>query len=87
MIWLDAHLAPRIAQWLAETFPVTAIAVRDAGLRDAEDEAIFFTAKKTADVVSTKDNDFVELLERHGPPPKIIWLTCGNTSDDGLQKS
>ena len=29
----------------------------------------------------TKDRDFVELLGRLGPPPKIIWITCGNTSN------
>jgi predicted nuclease of predicted toxin-antitoxin system len=86
MIWLDAHLSPRIAQWLAETFSVTALAVRDAGLRDAEDEEIFLAAKKAADVVITKDSDFMELLQRHGPPPKIIWLTCGNTSDAALRQ-
>ena len=76
-VWLDAQLSPRIARWLAETFHVTALAVRDSGLRDAEDEVIFLAARKSADLVITKDGDFVELLERHGSPPKIIWLTCG----------
>lgn len=33
----------------------------------------------------TKDNDFVTLLQRHGPPPQVIWLTCGNTSNARLQ--
>jgi predicted nuclease of predicted toxin-antitoxin system len=27
----------------------------------------------------------VELLERLGPPPQVIWLTCGNTSNANLQ--
>ena len=52
----------------------------------AEDEEIFLAAKKVADIVLTKDSDFVELLERHGPPPKVIWLTCGNTSDAALRE-
>ena len=21
------------------------------------------------------------LLERYGPPPKVLWVTCGNTSN------
>jgi predicted nuclease of predicted toxin-antitoxin system len=50
-------------------------------LRGAEDDGIFFATRKAADVVITKDVDFVTLLERHGSPPKIIWLTCGNTSE------
>ena len=29
----------------------------------------------------TKDRDFVQLLERLGPPPKVIWVTCGNISN------
>jgi predicted nuclease of predicted toxin-antitoxin system len=28
----------------------------------------------------------VELLERHGSPPKIIWLTCGSTSEAALRE-
>ena len=32
-------------------------------------------------IVMTKDIDFVRLLEQHGPPPQILWITCGNTSN------
>lgn len=83
-IWLDAHLSPRLARWLAATFSVQAVAVRDLGLHQAEDRDVFFAARKAGALVVTKDNDFVELLERHGSPPKIIWLTCGNTSEAAL---
>ncbi len=33
----------------------------------------------------TKDSDFVSLLERLDSPSKIIWLTCGNTSNANLR--
>jgi predicted nuclease of predicted toxin-antitoxin system len=36
-IWVDAHLSPAIATWIIDTFGVTAVALRDLGLRDAED--------------------------------------------------
>jgi predicted nuclease of predicted toxin-antitoxin system len=26
------------------------------------------------------------LLDRFGAPPKIIWLTCGNTSNERLKQ-
>ncbi len=52
---------------------------------DAEDEVIHAAAKLAGTVMLTKDRDFVELLERNGSPPKVIWLTCGNTSDAALQ--
>ncbi|QQE65212.1 hypothetical protein GFS31_18980 [Leptolyngbya sp. BL0902] len=34
----------------------------------------------------TKDRDFVDLVDRLGPPPQIIWLTCGNTSNARLRE-
>jgi|ERR1700677_1491963 predicted nuclease of predicted toxin-antitoxin system len=84
-VWLDAHLSPAVARWLGQTFAITVLPVRDLGLRGAEDDQIFFAARQAADVVITKDSDFVTLLERYGSPPKIIWLTCGNTSDAALR--
>lgn len=42
-IWIDAHLSPAIAVWLTNTFDVTALALRDLGLRDAENVEIFMT--------------------------------------------
>ena len=34
----------------------------------------------------TKDRDFVRLLEEQGPPPQLLWLTCGNTSNPALRR-
>jgi len=33
----------------------------------------------------TKDSDFITLYHQKGPPPQIIWLTCGNTSNQYLR--
>lgn len=46
MIWIDAQMSPAIAVWIAANFPVKALAVRDVGLRDAEDREIFLEARK-----------------------------------------
>lgn len=51
------------------------------GLRDAGDEEIYRAAKKAEVIVMTKDSDFLNLLDRLGPPPNVIWVTCGNTSN------
>ena len=32
-----------------------------------------------------KDADFVDMVRRLGPPPAILWLTCGNTSNLALR--
>ena len=85
-IWIDAHLSPAIATWITNNFAVTAVALRDLGLRDAEDPEIFETAKAQGVVFMTKDSDFVDLVERLGSPPQIIWLTCGNTSNARLRE-
>ena len=84
-IWIDAQLSPAIAGWIESNFNVRAFALRDLGLRDAEDEEIFLEAQKADAIVMTKDSDFVSLLDRFGSPPKIIWLTCGNTSNSNLK--
>jgi len=60
---------------------VNAIPIRALGLRDADDPSIFAAAKSAGAVVLTKDSDFIQLLERFGPPPQVVWLTCGNTSN------
>ncbi len=85
-IWLDAQLSPAIAIWISMQYAVPAVALRDLGLRDATDREIFFAARAADAIVMTKDSDFVRLLEDHGPPPKVIWLTCGNTSNARLKE-
>ncbi len=85
-IWVDAHLSPRIAQWIVASFPVTATPLRELGLREAEDDVIFDAARSANAIVLSKDCDFVRLLEQRGSPPKVIWLTCGNTSDEALRQ-
>jgi predicted nuclease of predicted toxin-antitoxin system len=85
MIWVDAHLAPALALWLTAEFQHPAQAVRDLGLRQAKDPQIFAAARQAGAILLTKDEDFVEMVERLGPPPQVIWLTCGNTSNAALR--
>jgi predicted nuclease of predicted toxin-antitoxin system len=81
IIWLDGQLPPSAAAWITATFGIEAHAVRDLGLRKAKDPPIFQAARAARVVVMTKDSDFVEMLHRLGPPPKVLWVTCGNTSN------
>ena len=86
IIWLDAQLPPSAAAWIAATFGIEARAVRDLGLRDAKDPPIFQAARAADAVVMTKDSDFVDMVQRLGPPPKVLWVTCGNTSNARLRE-
>ena len=85
-IWIDAQVPPAIAGWIAGTYAVAASAARDLGLRDAADAEIFQAARAGDAVVMPKDRDFVDLLHRHGPPPQVIWIRCGNTSNARLRE-
>ena len=85
IIWIDAQLSPSLSQWLAGTFGVESRAIRDLGLQGAKDSKIFQVARDAQVVVMTKDSDFLTLLDRLGPPPQILWITCGNTSNAHLK--
>ncbi len=56
------------------------------GLRQAKDFPIFRAAREVNAIVMTKDSDFAHLLAQHGPPPKVLWITCGNTSNENLRR-
>ena len=81
-IWIDAQLSPALAPWINAHFEeLEAQAVRELGLREAEDAEIFEAARRAGVVVMTKDSDFVELLRRLGAPPRVLWIRSGNTSN------
>jgi predicted nuclease of predicted toxin-antitoxin system len=40
-LWIDAQLSPAIAGWIRSELGFDAVAIRDIGLRDAEDAEIF----------------------------------------------
>jgi predicted nuclease of predicted toxin-antitoxin system len=85
-LWLDAQLSPALASWLAATCDVSCVPVRDLGLRDASDRDIFMAGREAGAIIATKDSDFVRLLEQLGPPPQVVWVTCGNTSNARLRE-
>ena len=84
IFWLDAQVAPGLAEWLQETFGVRAMSVRDVRLLESEDDHLFFAARQVANVLITKESGFIHLKEIL--PLKIIWLTCENTSEKELKR-
>ena len=86
IIWIDAQLSPALAPWLSEQFAVEAFSARHLGLVGAKDRDIFAAARAAKAVVLTKDSDFVLWQERLGAPPQVVWLRCGNTSNEYLRK-
>lgn len=84
--WLDAHLSPKLAPWIEKEFGVKCVALRDLNLHFAKDQEIFEAARTEKAVVISKDSDFQEMVLTQGPPPQILWVTCGNTSTARMQE-
>ena len=54
---------------------------RDVPVKDID---IWNYALENGYIIITKDNDFVDLLEMKGFPPKIVLLKTGNNSSKAL---
>ncbi|WP_404421154.1 DUF5615 family PIN-like protein [Nibricoccus sp. IMCC34717] len=83
-ILVDAQLPPALAHWLTEA-GCDAVAVRDIGLREAEDSAIWQYAEKSGYIIVTKDIDFALRVQATTHGPCIVWLRVGNTSNAALR--
>ena len=75
----DQNLSPRLPRLLADIY-ADSVHVRDVGLRDADDAAIWYYAKQHDLVIVSKDSDFQQRSLLYGSPPKFIWLRVGNCS-------
>lgn len=85
IVWIDAQLSPALAPWLTREFGIQAYSVRFLDLVRARDRQIFEAAREAKVAVMTKDADFVLLQQRFGPPPAVLWVRCGNTSNSHLK--
>ena len=85
-IWVDAQISPAIAVWINNQFEnFEAKSLSALGLRDARDIEIYNRASIEDVIIMTKDSDFQRLVQNYGSPPKIILITCGNTSNERLR--
>ncbi len=85
-IWIDAQLSPAIADWIRSEFGFDAVAIREIGLRDAEDLEIFISAKAENAIRDDKGSRFRFVDRPFWPATADHWLTCGNTSNRKLKK-
>lgn len=87
MVWIDAQLPPSVGRWLEVDLQVPALHVATLGHLTSTDETIFRAARAAGRVVLvTKDDDFRRLVGRHGPPPQVVWVRCGNVSNRDLRR-
>jgi predicted nuclease of predicted toxin-antitoxin system len=81
----DQNLSFKLAGQLADLFPGSS-QVRLLGLDCAVDSAIWQFAKANGFIIVTQDADFADMAALYGPPPKIIWLRCGNQPSVFVEK-
>ncbi len=81
----DQNLSFKLCERLADLFPHSN-QVRLARLDTAEDRVIWEFAKANGLTIVSQDSDFADMAVLFGPPPKVIWLRCGNQSNDVIEK-
>ena len=84
-IWLDAHLSPQLARWIESETGCACSPFRALGFQRSPDRQVFLAARLANAVILSKDSDFADMLRLLGPPPKVIWLRCGNRSTREMQ--
>jgi predicted nuclease of predicted toxin-antitoxin system len=73
----DQNLSPSLPRLLADIYS-DSVHVRDVGLSDAVDLAIWEYARLHGYAIVSKDSDFQQRSLLVGAPPKFIWLRVGN---------
>lgn len=81
---LDAQLPPALGAWVAGACGCECVHVSEVGLLHSDDAEIFTALRASGAVILSKDQDFVDLVTRLGPPPQVMWLRCGNCSNEVL---
>lgn len=74
---VDAQLPPILAKILRDKGH-EAFAVRELGLRDADDGLIWARAEADGASVITKDEDYAQRASSLKPGPAVVWIRCGN---------
>lgn len=80
---VDAQLPPALAGWIRSQGHECA-AVREVGLREALDSAIWRWASDNDSVIITKDDDFVSRVRATSVGPAVVRLKVGNVSNPVL---
>ena len=85
-ILLDANISWKLVNILAPVFGGCAHVDLIGLTVPAKDDDIWNYALENSYIIITKDNDFLDLLELKGFPPKVVLIKTGNNSSKILAK-
>ena len=78
----DANISFRIVKKLQKDFPNCLHVSRTGMDLPITDKMIWQFAKNNSYIIVTHDEDFYELSNLYGSPPKVIWLRFGTPPTD-----
>ncbi len=81
----DENLSFKLCERLTSLFPGSS-QVRLLGLAEADDRSIWDYAGIHGFTLVSLDADFADRATLIGPPPKVIWLRCGNQSTEFIER-
>jgi len=73
----DQNLSFKLCPRLADLFPESR-QVGEVELSKASDTQVWEFAKAGGFTLVSQDADFAEMAALVRPPPKVVWLRCGN---------
>jgi len=73
----DQNLSYKLCRQLADLFPDSTQA-RLLHMDTADEAVLWQHAREYGFVLVSQDADFADRAALLGPPPKVIWLRCGN---------
>ena len=80
----DENLSPTLVARLKDLYPGS-IDARHIGIA-VSDLAVWEYAVQHGCAIISKDSDFSHLAFKFGPPPKVVWLRCGNRTTDWIEQ-
>lgn len=81
----DQNLSFKLCTRLNDLFP-NAEQVRLLGMDESSDQDIWQYASVGGLTIVTQDSDFADMAAVFGPPPKVIWLRCGNQPTEYIER-
>jgi predicted nuclease of predicted toxin-antitoxin system len=79
----DQNISFRITKLLSANFEGSTT-VKSENLMDKNDLEIWHFARLNDFIIVSQDNDFNDILNLRGAPPKLIWLRMGNCSTSDI---
>jgi len=79
----DENISRRLVLLLVKEFPGSSHPDFES-LQGATDSEIWTYARTNGFVIVSKDSDLRQRAFLYGPPPKVIWLSVGNSGTEAI---